>query len=251
MESNILLNLIDAGTTISPQSLNIIQLIVAAGPIVKLVLLILVLFSIASWAIIFLKWMILRKARRENDVFLKIFWESRQFDEIYKSSKPLEQSPLSAVFAAGYAELQRFRKAKEKDNESPGGGSIEDSAFREAVKDSIQRALRRAIASEITRVERAVPFLATTGNTSPFIGLFGTVWGIMDSFHKIGLTGSASLTTVAPGISEALVATAVGLFAAIPAVVAFNFFTNRIKVLETEIENFASDFMNIMERHIL
>jgi biopolymer transport protein TolQ len=115
----------------------------------------------------------------------------------------------------------------------------------------VRRALRRAINSEVVRMSQMVPFLATTGNTTPFIGLFGTVWGIMNSFHGIGLRGSASLAVVAPGISEALVATAAGLAAAIPAVIAYNYFTQKIRLIETELYNFASDFQNIVERDIL
>jgi biopolymer transport protein TolQ len=117
--------------------------------------------------------------------------------------------------------------------------------------DNIKRALRRAIATEMTRMSQMVPFLATTGNTAPFIGLFGTVWGIMNSFHGIGLKGSANLAVVAPGISEALVATAAGLAAAIPAVIAFNFFMSKIRVVESELQSFSADFLNIIERDIL
>jgi len=249
MGNNIVFSLIGADGASTTQSANFIQLIIHAGPVVKLVLLILVAFSITSWAITFLKWMVLRKARSENEVFLKVFWETRQLDEIFNSGKSLQQSPLASVFISGYSELQRFRRIKDGDGEE--APSFHDGSRRDATKASILRALRRSMASEMTRLEKAVPFLATCGNTSPFIGLFGTVWGIMDAFHRIGLEGSASLSTVAPGISEALIATAIGLFAAIPAVVAFNFFTNKLKNFETEMESFASDFMNILERHIL
>ena len=117
--------------------------------------------------------------------------------------------------------------------------------------DNVKRALRRAINTEMTKMTQMVPFLATTGNTAPFIGLFGTVWGIMNSFHGIGLKGSASLAVVAPGISEALLATAVGLAVAIPAVIAFNYFTQKIRVIESELQSFAADFLNIVERDIL
>ena len=117
--------------------------------------------------------------------------------------------------------------------------------------DNVNRALRRATNTEITRITQMVPFLATAGNTAPFIGLFGTVWGIMNSFHGIGLRGSATLAVVAPGISEALIATAAGLAAAIPSVIAFNYFMQKIKIIETELQSFSADFLNIIERDIL
>ena len=219
-----------------------------AGPVVKLVLLILLIFSIVSWAIIFLKSVLLRKAKRESDIFLKLFWESRQLEEIYRSSKDLVNSPMVEVFSSGYVELQRFRKK--------GTGFAEDEQHQpmrnpEVARENIERALVRSKATEVTRLEKAVPFLATCGNTSPFIGLFGTVWGIMNSFQGISHAGSAGLGAVAGGISEALIATAMGLFAAIPAVVAYNYFINRIRILENDINSFASEFMNILERHVL
>jgi biopolymer transport protein TolQ len=120
-----------------------------------------------------------------------------------------------------------------------------------AATDNVKRALRRAINTEMTRMTQMVPFLATTGNTTPFIGLFGTVWGIMSSFQGIGQKGAASLAVVAPGISEALVATAAGLAAAIPAVIAFNYFMSKIRIVETEFQSFSADFLNIIERDIL
>ena len=134
-------------------------------------------------------------------------------------------------------------------SQANGGNLPFDTKF--AGIDNVKRALRRAINTEMTRMTQMVPFLATTGNTTPFIGLFGTVWGIMNSFHGIGLRGSASLAVVAPGISEALVATAAGLAAAIPAVIAFNHFMNKIRIVETELHSFSADFLNIIERDIL
>ena len=227
---------------------SVIKLVLEAGPVVKLVMLILLAFSVISWAIIFLKTVLLRKAKKESDIFLKLFWESRQLEEIYRSSKDLVNSPLVEVFSSGYLELQRFRK---------GGTGFSDTDENQPMKnpvvarENIERALQRAKATEVTRLEKAVPFLATCGNTSPFIGLFGTVWGIMNSFQGISLAGSAGLAAVSSGISEALVATAMGLFAAIPAVVAYNYFINRIRVQENDINSFVSEFMNILERHVL
>jgi biopolymer transport protein TolQ len=231
---------------------SIVEVIRHAGIVVKLVMGLLVLFSITSWAIIFLKGLTLRKATREGDVFLKLFWESRQLEEIYRNSRDLAMTPLAELYKAGYRELERFREgAKSEDitlNTPAAKGPV---TRKEGARDNIARALRRTMTAELTRLERAIPFLATCGNTSPFIGLFGTVWGIMISFHDIGASGSASLAVVAPGISEALVATAVGLFAAIPAVIFYNHYNNKIRVLESEMEAFSADFLNIVERHIL
>ncbi|MBZ0273931.1 protein TolQ [bacterium] len=236
-----------------PSAFNIVEVIKNAGPVVTFVMLLLLVFSVTSWAIIFLKGLTLRKAARESEVFLKLFWESRQLDEIYRASRDLTLTPLGELYRAGYRELERFRDTGQQTEitmtagTSPKGGVTK----KEAARENIARALRRTTVAEITRLERAIPFLATCGNTSPFIGLFGTVWGIMISFHDIGQKGSASLTVVAPGISEALVATAIGLFAAIPAVIFFNHFNNKIRVLEGEMDAFTADFLNIIDRHIL
>ena len=211
-------------------------MVVKAGPIVQLVMAILLGFSIVSWAIIIWKSSQLGKARRHSYYFLDLFWQSRSLASVYNESEVYESSPVAQIFRVGYQELARMRKAKADSTQSLG---------------NVQRALRRATAAETTRLTRTLSFLATTGNASPFIGLFGTVWGIMGSFHEIGLQGSASLATVAPGISEALVATAAGLAAAIPAVVAFNHFNSRVRVHEAEMHNFMADFLNIVERDML
>ncbi len=238
-----------AVTTSNGDEMSIFKLVLDAGPMVKMVMVILLVFSIISWAIIFLKAILLRRAKKESDIFLKIFWESRQLEDIYNSSKHLVNSPLVGVFSTGYMELQRFRVKGTGFSE----GSHDPLPMKnpETAKENIERALKRAKATEITKLEKAVPFLATCGNTSPFIGLFGTVWGIMNSFQGIRQKGTAGLAAVAGGISEALVATALGLFAAIPAVVAYNYFVNKIRILENDINSFESEFMNILERHVL
>jgi biopolymer transport protein TolQ len=233
----------------APQTPNVLDLVRHAGPMVKGVLLILVLFSVISWAIIFLKWLLLRRARNESDIFLKVFWESRQLDEIYRSSKEFIHAPAADVFAAGYEELKRFRAQGDRFTAEAPGEITKDRLA--AAKMNVNRALQRSITEQMTKMERAVPFLATVGNTAPFIGLFGTVWGIMSSFQNIGVMGQASLAVVAPGISEALIATAVGLFAAIPAVVFYNHFQARLRGLENGVHNFANEFLNILDRHIL
>ncbi|MBF0530989.1 MAG: MotA/TolQ/ExbB proton channel family protein, partial [Deltaproteobacteria bacterium] len=168
--------------------------------------------------------------------FLELFWKSRNLATVYNESAGFDSSPVAQIFRVGYQELGRVRKAKVD--------------FRLGM-ENVQRALRRTAAAEGTRLSRTLSFLATTGNAAPLIGLFGTVWGIMGSFHNIGLSGSANLASVAPGISEALVATAAGLAAAIPAVVAFNYFSSRVRVLEAEMTNFVADFLNILERDMM
>jgi biopolymer transport protein TolQ len=228
---------------------NVLDLVRHAGPVVKGVLAVLVLFSVISWAIIFFKWLLLRRAQRQTDIFLRVFWEARQLDEIYRSSKEFINAPAADVFAAGYEELKRFRTQGERFTAEAPGEITKDRVA--TVKMNVNRALQRAITDQMAKLEKAVPFLATVGNTAPFIGLFGTVWGIMSSFQSIGAMGQATLAVVAPGISEALIATAVGLFAAIPAVVFYNHFSARLRVLETNVTSFANEFLNILDRHIL
>ncbi|MEW5725295.1 MAG: protein TolQ [Thermodesulfobacteriota bacterium] len=225
-----------AAPTGPARAFNVWEMVLKAGPMVQFVMMVLLLFSIVSWAIIIFKSSQLGKARRHSYYFLDLFWKSRSLANIYAESDDYESSPVAQIFRVGYQELGRMRKAK--------------ADIRQGM-ENVQRALRRATASESTRLLRTLSFLATTGNAAPFIGLFGTVWGIMGSFHEIGQAGTASLATVAPGISEALVATAAGLAAAIPAVVAFNHFNSRVRVLEAEMMNFVSDFLNIIERDMI
>ncbi len=210
-----------------------------AGPVVKLVLLVLVLFSVVSWAIIFLKFKMIHKAMKDSDAFLEFFWSKKRFDAIQQNLKQFAHSPLTALFRDAYHEMVRHQRRHEG----------EEVAFGIDLRgaDNVARALRRATTQEIQRLEKMLSFLATTGSTAPFIGLFGTVWGIMDSFRSIGQTGSASLAVVAPGISEALVATAIGLVAAIPAVIAYNHFISKVSYLTGEMDNFSQEFLNIVE----
>lgn len=232
--------------------IDFIQMISSAGLVVQLVLLVLLFFSITSWAIIIIKFRYLRRAHRETVEFTDHFWKSRDLSEAYAKAKQLVGSPTARIFRVGYVELNKLQRAAPRattNSEPPDGAP--GMGTRLAGIDNLKRAMRRAINTEMTRMAQMVPFLATTGNTTPFIGLFGTVWGIMNSFHGIGLRGSASLAVVAPGISEALVATATGLAAAIPAVIAFNHFMNRIRMMEADLQNFSSDFLNIVERDIL
>jgi biopolymer transport protein TolQ len=231
--------------------IDIIQLLGDAGPVVQFVLLLLLFFSVMSWAIIIIKWRYIRKAYSESNRFLEYFWKSRDLASAYTKAKQLAGCPIARIFRIGYVELKKVSQTGRSPVEKNGAGTGEIMKGRISGVDNVKRALRRAISTETTRMTQMVPFLATAGNTAPFIGLFGTVWGIMNSFHGIGERGSASLAVVAPGISEALVATAAGLAVAIPAVIAFNHFMQKIRVIESELISFSSDFLNIIERDIL
>ncbi|MEA3464414.1 MAG: protein TolQ [Thermodesulfobacteriota bacterium] len=217
-----------------------LDLIWNAGPVVKLVLLILVYFSVVSWTIIFYKIHIIKRAMRDSNAFLEAFWNKKRLDAVAQDLKLYEYSPMTALFREGYQELIKVQRLQS-------GGEVQSFTSGLSGAENVARALRRASTQETHRLEKYLTFLATTGSTAPFIGLFGTVWGIMDSFHGIGQTGSASLAVVAPGISEALVATAIGLVAAIPAVVAYNHFLNKVNILIGEMDNFSQEFLNIVE----
>jgi len=222
-----------------------LELLAGTGLVVKLVLFVLIYFSVVSWAIIFYKLLQVYRANSDSERFLDFFWKTKRFDAINSQLDRFGNSPLSVLFNEGYTELKRVMESgeakKDPDVISTDLGGIEN----------ISRALRRATTSEITRLEKYTTFLATTGSTAPFIGLFGTVWGIKDAFTSIGLSGSASLAVVAPGIAEALIATAIGLVAAIPAVVGYNHFQHKIKVLIAEMDNFSTEFLNIVQRNVI
>lgn len=211
--------------------------ILQASPVVQLTLLILVFLSVVCWAVGFAKWKQFKKMHEDNEAFSSRFFKSNSFDSIYENLDQYENSSLANVFKAGYLALQDLASnaVQKSDEKSPKLSGI----------DNIERSLRKAVDSEIANMESRLTWLATTGSTGPFIGLFGTVWGIMTSFHKIGATGSASLAVVAPGISEALIATAIGLAAAIPAVVLYNNFMSKLRRQEMELNNFSTDFLNI------
>jgi biopolymer transport protein TolQ len=228
---------------------KLLHMVSNAGLMVQLVLLTLLLFSLASWSIIVMKYLYIRKAFRESAQFTDLFWKSKSLSDANAQANKFSSSPISRIYRIGYGELTKLSRtgfSKESDEPEPPGMNGRLMGL-----DNVKRALRRAITTETTRVSQMVPFLATSGNTTPFIGLFGTVWGIMNSFHGIGQRGSASLAVVAPGISEALVATAAGLAVAIPSVIAYNFFMQKIRTMESELQSFASDFLNIIERELL
>ena len=233
--------------------IDLIHMIGNASIVVQLVMLVLLFFSVSSWAIILIKSRYIKRAVKQSSEFTEFFWKSRDLSNAFSKAKQLHGSPLARIFRIGYVELKKTSASGSQASGQSSQASGDSMPFntRFAGTDNVKRALRRAINTEMTRMTQMVPFLATTGNTAPFIGLFGTVWGIMNSFSGIGQKGSASLAVVAPGISEALVATAAGLAAAIPAVIAFNYFMNKIQIVETELHSFSADFLNIIERDIL
>lgn len=205
----------------------------SASPIVQLTLLILISLSVVCWAVGFTKYKQFKELALHNEPFLNRFWRTKDLVTLYEDMDQFGKSSLGRVFKAGFDEIL----------------NAEDGTLVDIL--SVERALRKAVDIETTSMESQLTLLATTGSTGPFIGLFGTVWGIMGSFHKIGATGSASLAVVAPGISEALIATAIGLAAAIPAVVLYNNFIARIRRQETELNNFSGDFLNLVKRQKL
>lgn len=189
-----------------------------------------------------------RRVRRQSFEFLEQFWTSNNLSDAYGIIDDFPYSPEAAVFSAGYNELQKINRIRTRKDQVDIRETLD---MQLATMDNLQRAIRKAESQEITQLGKSLPFLATTGNAAPFIGLFGTVWGIMASFHDIGIRGSASLTVVAPGISEALVATAAGLAVAIPAVVFYNHYSNKLVEIDNTIQNFSTDFLNLVERDLL
>ncbi len=227
-------------------TLGIIYMVTGAGPVVKCVLLLLLLFSITTWAIVLIKWRYIRKAQKESADFIELFWQCKTLSDAFSKAKVLKSSPVARIFITGYMEISKFNKARSKGERETLDSELESSNI--SVIGNLQRSLRRSINLEVRRLTQLVSFLATAGNTSPFIGLFGTVWGIMTTFQGIGLSGSASLAVVAPGISEALIATAAGLAVAIPSVIAYNYFIGKIRILDSELQGFSTDLLNIIER---
>ena len=208
--------------------MNFYSELLQSGPIALLVLGLLLAFSVVSWAIIFVKYRYLKSAESTSKHFVDLFWDLKNFDQLYERSKRYKDSPAANLFQKSFVEL---RENKDLDG-----------------LDNLEHTLKKQIAHENSKLESLVPFLATVGSTSPFIGLFGTVIGIMNSFREIGASGSASLATVAPGIAEALIATAAGLVAAIPAVMAYNFFSVKIRKTNSELNSFATDIMRLSQR---
>jgi biopolymer transport protein TolQ len=223
------------------QQQGILDLITGAGPVVQIVLYLLILFSVVSWGVILFKFRHVREAKVQSARFIEVFWESRNLASIHEASQELEASPVAHVFIAGYEELLRVSRRNAAETE---GLTTDLSGV-----DNVARAMKRAANVELTKLEQTLTFLATTSGSTPFIGLFGTVWGIMNAFRGLSVTRSSTIQAVAPGIAEALIATAAGLVAAIPALIAYNHFLQEIRVLTADMENFTQEFLNIAERH--
>jgi biopolymer transport protein TolQ len=242
--SGVLLLALQDPSASTASSLSIIELVRNASFVVQFVLIVLVVFSAASWAVIVFKSGYLRKAARQNAAFLQVFRKSSRFSEVQASCSGLPLSPLVGLFQSGYAELtaQMRSQADHRPGENPGRPTLRSL-------EAVDRALLRASTTEIARLEHRIAFLATTASITPYIGLFGTVWGIMTAFFSIAGAGSTSLGVVAPPIAEALIATALGLFAAIPAVYFYNDLTSRVKAFANEMEDFSLEFLTIAERN--
>lgn len=227
---------------------NVADLIARSTLASQIILLILAIFSVVSWGVILHKFWQFRRASRQSATFLDVFRRSSKFSEVQAVCRSLVESPLVPIFQAGYAELNTQLRTPQG---NPGESRPGSAAPRPTLKsvDAVDRALVRAATAEVNRLERRIPFLATTASITPFIGLLGTVWGVMGAFEGIGQTGSTNISVVAPGIAEALIATAAGLFAAIPAVYFYNQHTQRVKLFVSEMEDFSLEFMNIAERN--
>ena len=224
---------------------NFFQMFWSAGLTVKFVMLLLFGFSLYSWYIIFQKHLLFKTARELSGEFLDTFWHSKNLAEAYKAASEIELCPEASIFKTGFTELQKLSQSQSENTDN------ETLKMRLAHMDNLQRSLAKATTLEMHRFGKSLSFLATTGSATPFIGLFGTVWGIMAAFQDIGMRGSATLAVVAPGISEALVATAAGLAVAIPAVVFYNFYSNKLDNLENDMHSFTADFLNLVERDLI
>lgn len=217
---------------------SIYDLIWNATPVVQGVLLLLVVMSVWTWGIVVTKVKTIGRAKRESDKFEEVFWSSKNLAQISEISRKMSDSPLAQVFAAGHRELTAVLNSKTSDSEY---GAIQN----------IDRALKKAKTEEVTRLETGTTMLATTASAAPFIGLFGTVWGIMHAFIGLAQVKSSSIQAVAPGISEALVATAIGLAAAIPAAIFYNYFMQQVRIMTRTMDMFSAEFLNIARRHFL
>lgn len=236
---------------VTTYTLSVLEMVAHSGLMAKMVLVLLLLFSIISWAIILNKFFIYRNAKKEDGAFLSIFSKSESLTNIYNYSRDLKYSPVARVFLTGYHELYLFQELAKTERERAGTPDPENGVITEADLKGISLALNKAINREIDRLASRLEFLATTGSITPFIGLFGTVWGIMHSFRVIGVKGSASIGGVAPGIAEALIATAAGLLAAIPAVIFYNYLSNKIRLFSTKMDDFSHDFIYMAEKNFM
>lgn len=237
MDSALTVYLAAIGATPESAEPSILAMIAGAGPVVIMVLVLLVMMSITCWAIILNKFITVRGAAKQSARFVDVFWKAKDLESAYKAAARFPRSPTAAVFRAGHDELANLTHHDD-------GGAMDLG-----LTENVERALRRTAQVQINKLEQMNAFLATTASTGPFIGLFGTVWGILGAFQKIGLTGQASIQTIGPDIANALIATAVGLLAAIPASMAFNYFNSSIRNIASEVDAFSADFLNIVKRH--
>ena len=228
----------------APEGPGIVETFLASGPMAKFVLAVLLVFSLGSWAVILAKWLQFRRAEDHTARFLETFHRSKRFSEVSAVTSKVHASPMVGIFQTGYAEIDAQIKTAESAREGGAGGSYKLRSV-----GALERSLQRAIHTELAELGRWTSFLATTASATPFIGLFGTVWGIMVAFQDIGLTGSTSITVVAPGIAEALVNTAAGLAAAIPALIAYNYYAARTRRMRVRMEDFALELLNLSERN--
>jgi biopolymer transport protein TolQ len=233
----------DSGTG----GIDFLELIAHSTWLAKSVLLILLVFSAISWGVILYKLWQFRRAESTTSTFLQVFRKSTKFSEVQSICSSVPQSPLVGIFQSGYAELNSQLRSPRDAEPSKPTAVIARPTLKSV--DAVDRALLRATTMEVSKLEKHIPFLATTASITPFIGLFGTVWGIINAFQNIGSQGSTSLAVVAPGIADALIATAAGLFAAIPAVYFYNHCTNRVKEFAAEMDDFSLEFLNISERN--
>jgi biopolymer transport protein TolQ len=235
------INVAQAAPSVSVNTSSL-EAITQASPVVQITLLILVTMSIFCWAIAYSKFQTFKSMNDADELFLAKFWKVNSLDTLYEDIDQYKDSSIARVFKSAFLEMKKI-------SESPLLTKTEGDKPILSGLDNLERALNKACQNEIAKLESRLTLLATTGSTGPFIGLFGTVWGIMQSFHKIGQTGMASLAVVAPGISEALIATAIGLVTAIPAVILYNNFVSRIRKQEIAFNNFNADFLNIVKRN--
>jgi biopolymer transport protein TolQ len=222
---------------------GIVGLFMESGWMGKVIMMILLCFSVVSWAMILLKFQYLRKAEKESLAFLQVFRKTKNMDELLASANQMKFSPVATLFIEGHKEVDSIVK-------SLPGGTVTESD-RSLVTEEIERSLQITAQDEVAYMERYLAFLGTTGTVGPLLGLFGTVWGIMDAFYSIGLKGSGDIGALAPGLAEALINTSGGLFVAIPAVIAYNYFAEKIKDMGTRMDSFSIEFMSFVSRTYL
>jgi biopolymer transport protein TolQ len=222
---------------------GIVGLFMESGWMGKVIMMILLCFSVVSWAMILLKFQYLRKAEKESLAFLQVFRKTKNMDELLASANQMKFSPVATLFIEGHKEVESIVK-------SLPGGTVTESD-RSLVTEEIERSLQITAQDEVAYMERYLAFLGTTGTVGPLLGLFGTVWGIMDAFYSIGLKGSGDIGALAPGLAEALINTSGGLFVAIPAVIAYNYFAEKIKDMATRMDSFSIEFMSFVSRTYL